>query len=265
MSLPAEILDHILSFLQPDTTALETCSESHPSLCQLAEPYLYSDILLDTYEQRSKPANLTELLSKRPYIAHYVRSLGIRVREPHRRLEEISTILPHLLALRRITLDHRSLHFGWEAQPESFRLAFLNCLRLQSMQDVCIKDVAGFPFMSALNGECKSIRSLTVHRGRPYKNPSQISGLDLDGPFTNQGLPLKALRLARCQPHFLEGFVPWFTTCRSQLQSLEFFSSDGGCYDSLPKLLTWSSGSLTSLDLFLGLTRTRTSFLDIYS
>jgi len=54
--------------------------ESDPSLCRLAEPHLYSHILLKMHEleQRSgKPANLTELLSKRPYIAHYIRSLEI--------------------------------------------------------------------------------------------------------------------------------------------------------------------------------------------
>ena len=33
MALPAELLDHILSFLKSDPEILETCSESHPLLC----------------------------------------------------------------------------------------------------------------------------------------------------------------------------------------------------------------------------------------
>src|SRR6266498_3408781 len=110
MALPAEILSHILSFLQSDPAALKTCSESHPSLCQFAEPYLYSHFLLTTDNSSSKPANLIELLTKRPYIVHYIRSLEIYVSDHEnetkrrRRLKEISTILPKLLALRAITL-----------------------------------------------------------------------------------------------------------------------------------------------------------------
>ena len=81
MALPAELLDHILSFLQSDPETLKSCSESHSPLSQLAEPYLYHHVLFktDESEQLFKPENLAELLSKRPYIAHYIRSLEIRV------------------------------------------------------------------------------------------------------------------------------------------------------------------------------------------
>jgi len=263
MALPAEILDHILSFLGSDTAALKRCSESHPSLCQLAERYLYSRILLTTNNssdelESSQPANLIGLLFKRPYIVHYIRSLEISVRDDRdteTQLEEVSTILPNLSALREITLDHPSvwLDLDWEALPESFRLAFLDCLRLQSMQVVCLKHILRFPYRSALNDECKSIRSLTV------RGPSQINNLDLDGPLVNQGLSL-CLHISVI--HDMEGFVSWFATCRSQLRSLEFFSFDDRCYDSLPRLLANSSNSLTSLVLDLGSARARMSFVD---
>jgi len=271
MALPPEILDHILSFLQSDPAALKSCSESHPSLSQLAEPYLYAHVLLrtDDESQLFKPENLTELLSKRPYIVYYIRSLEIDVRNGHDKetrrccLEEISTILPNLSALREITLDHSSSPgFGWEAQPESFRRAFLDCFRSQTMQDVHVKHVLLFPFRSALNGEC-SIRSLTVRGGLWQRsNPNQINNLDSDGPFMNQGIPLKSLCIQLCGEEFLHGFVPWFATCRPQLHSLEFFSLDDRGYDSLPRLLTSSSNSLTSLDLNVELASTRMSLLD---
>ena len=272
MAFPAEIFDHILSFLQSDPAALKSCSESHPSLSQLAEPHLYAHIFLRTDDQSdlcSKPANLAELLSNRPYIVHYIRSLEIYVgngqdEETRRRcLEEISTILPNLSALREITLDHSSSpNFGWEAQPESFRRAFLDCLRSQTRQDVHVKHVLLFPFRSALNGEC-SIRSLTVRGGLWQRsNPNQINNLNSDGPFMNQGIPLKSLRIQLCWEEFLHGFVPWFATCRPQLHSLEFFSLDDRGYDSLPRLLTSSSNSLTSLDLNVELASTRMSLLD---
>ena len=165
MTLPAELLDYILSFLQSDPATLKTCSETHPSLCQLAEPYIYSHILLTTDDEST---DLIDTLSKRPYIVNYIRSLEIDVggghgTETQRRLEEIATILPNLLALREITFDHSpSSAFVWAGQ---LPLAWLDCcLRLQSMRDVCITHVVCFSFL-LLNGERKSIRALTVRGG----------------------------------------------------------------------------------------------------
>ena len=268
MSPPAEVLSHIFSFLQLEPAALQACLESHPSLFRLVQPHLYSHINFNTDSSSPRPADLTEVLSKRPYTVHYIRSLeinldsGLDFEIQQHRLEEISTILPNLLVLREITLSHSLCPFwGWEAQPECFRLAFLECLRLQSMRDVCISDVLHFPFKSALNGECKSIRSLTVH-GLHWVHPSSsiYLNVDLDGSFTNRGLPLKSLCLQRCTEKFLQGFVPWLAASRPQLWSLEFhcFHGDGG-YDFLPMLLSSSSNSLTSLELDLGLGRTRMS------
>jgi len=98
-----------------------------------------------------------------------------------------------------------------------------------------------------------------VH-GLHWVHPSSSIDLsvDLDGSFTNRGLPLKSLCLQRCTEKFLQGFVPWLAASRPQLRSLEFhcFRGDGG-YDFLPMLLSSSSNSLTSLELDLGLGRTR--------
>jgi len=164
-----------------------------------------------------------------------------------------------------VTLDNSACQFcGWEGHPESFRRAFLDCLRLQSMQDVCINQVYAFPFRSALNGECKSIRSLTVSGCLwRHPNPSQINNLDLDSLLTNQGLPLKSLCIKSCGESFVKGFVVWFATCGSQLQSLEFSSYERYASDSLPMLLTSISNSLTSLDIDIGISRARMYFFDI--
>jgi len=199
----------------------QTCSESHPSLSQLAEPYLYAHVLLKTDE--SQLENLTELLSKCPYIAHYIRSLEIYVsgheEARHRCLRGISTILPYLLALKMVTLDNTACpYWGWVGHPESFRRAFLDCLCFQSMQDVCINQVYAFPFRSALNGECKSIRSLTVSGCLwRHPNPSQINNL-----LTNQGFPLKSLCIKSCGESFVKGFAVWFATCGSPIAGVFF-------------------------------------------
>src|SRR6266542_5954723 len=141
MNLPAEILDHIFSFLKLDPAALRACSESDPSLSRLAEPHLYFHVLLKTSNSSSDTSNLAQLLSKRPHLAHYIRSLEIQVIGPITThhiwcdLVEISNILPMLLALKKIALDHSSAPYflKWETQPKSLSLAFLTCLRLPSM------------------------------------------------------------------------------------------------------------------------------------
>src|SRR6266567_681973 len=106
------------------------------------------------------------------------------------------------------------------------------------MQGIHINYVFGFPFTSALDGECKSISSLTGRGSGGWQHstyPSQINNSNLDGPFTNQDLPLKSLCLHKCMESFLQEFAPWFATRRSQLPSFESFSSKDRGYDSLPR------------------------------
>ena len=267
-TLPAEIISRIFSFLQSEPAAITACLESHPLLLEIALPYAYSNIFLKTGDSSVvgyKPADLTRILSKRPHIAHYIRSLDIIVggkldaEIQRHRLEEISTILPNLSALKKITLDHALCpSFGWEGLPESFRLAFLDCLRMQSMRDLCIDSVLHFPYTSA---QCKSITVRGCFRVYPSTSTNNLD-LDLeDGPSTNQDfIPFESLCLQDCTDTFLQGFVPWFVARRSQLRSLEFegFCGDDGHY-CLPMLLSNSSNTLTSLDLHLGSGATRMS------
>src|SRR6266545_8240703 len=188
MNLPAEILDHIFSFLKSDPAALRACSESHPSLSRLAEPHLYFHVLLKTSDSSSdRPSNLAQLLSRRPHIAHYIRSLEIQViahvsHHIWRNLEEISNILPMLLTLRQIAVNHSSapLFFQWEAQPKSFCLAFWTCLRLPSMRDVSLTGIRQFPFISLLNNECKFLRGLTL-QGCSWINDYTLASVVTDG------------------------------------------------------------------------------------
>ena len=165
MNLPAEILNHILSFLQSDPVALRACCESHPSLSKLAEPYLYAHISLRTDdmfpEQNLGVFDLSKLLSNSPHLVHYIFSLHVVFVgyqpdvQVNRHVEEISAILPLLLALRTITLGRMS---GSPGQlPESFTVVFLDCLLLPSMQKVRILNFDDIPLM-----EREPIRRSTV-------------------------------------------------------------------------------------------------------
>jgi len=257
MNLPVEVIDHIFSFLQSDPASLRACSKAHPSLSQLAEPHLYSYILLkaggDSSDQGFWPSNLAKLLSKRPHIARYIRSLEIQVfTNPdfdgvvRLHLKEISNILPMLLALRQIALDHSStlLSFQWETQPESFRLAFLACLRLPSMQDVSLTFVAQFPFTSLLNDECKLLRELTLQSCTWRTSHTNVVTDGSSHP--PRRLPFESLCFGDHDGEADREFIDWAATCLLQLRSLKFYSDE---YDSLPKLLASCSTTLVNLSL----------------
>jgi len=73
MSLPTDILDLILH------TALRVCSQSHRTLSQLAERYLYAHISIGSdgaikSDEIQVGNKLTAIFSRRPRIANYVHS-----------------------------------------------------------------------------------------------------------------------------------------------------------------------------------------------
>jgi len=259
LPLTVDVLDYILSFLESDPKALEACCISHPLLCQIAHPHIYANIYLRTSNLISYsnfgPYNLAKLLSDRPHIANYIRNLYIRVSGDSNEnigpfLQEISTVFPKLLALKKITLDHRSTHtsFCWESQPKSFRIAFLGCLRSESVQHVCIRGISYFPFTSVWNGESRTIKSLTLTDCFKWHEASnQAPTLD-----TNSSPPIESLAVRRCGGDFLENFSGLVKTFRMHFRSLKFSQDHYKGYDPLPSLLSCSSSFLTSLDLDIG-------------
>jgi len=269
MNLPAEILDHIFSFLQADPASLRACSKTHPSLFQLAEPYLYSHIVIKAGENSlsDKPSNLAELLSKRPHIAHYINNLEIWVigrsslfdHHLQCHLEELSNLLPMLLALRKIAFEHSDAHFffKWKTQPESFRLGFLACLRLPSMQDVSLTRVFQFPFSSLLNNECNSLRGLTL-QGSYWTSYANVAE---DGSSNQNGsLPFESLCIQGYNGEVDQKFIDWAATRLPRLRSLKFSSQ---AHHSLVKLLTSCSTTLVNLSFDIGSGRSCMSPLDV--
>ena len=254
LPLTIDVLDYIFSFLESDLKALKACCRSHPLLCQIAEPHIYANIYLKTSNYISDrnfgPSNLVKLLSNRPHIANYIRNLDIQVscdsdNDVVPLLHEISTVLPKLLALKKITLDHGSTHwhrsfFCWESQPESFRMAFLGCLLSQYVQHICLRGIFYFPFISVWNGTSPTIKSNCVAWHEPlHRAPTSY----------NSNPPIKSLTVQCCGGDFLEKISGLVKTYRMHFRSLEY-SHDS--YDSLPGLLSCSSNFLTSLDLDIG-------------
>ena len=260
LPLTTDVLDYILSFLESDPKTLKVCCRSHPLLCQIAEPHIYANIYLRTPNHVSDhnfgPSNLVKLLSDRPHIVDYIRNLDIQVSgdsydEVVPFLQEIPTILPKPLTLKKITLDHRSTRtcFCWESQPESFRTAFLGCLHSSSVQHVCLKGIFHFPFVSVWNGESRTIKSLTVSNCFVWDPFHRVPTVDLyDSEYSNA--PIESLTFQCCGGIFLEKFSGWVKIFRMHFRSLEYFQDDS--YDVLPSLLSCSSNFLTNLDLDIG-------------
>jgi len=70
MDLPAELIDHIFSYLQTDIPSLKACSEAHPLYSSLAERHIYARIV-------SESGYCNDILEN-PRLLYYPRTLEIR-------------------------------------------------------------------------------------------------------------------------------------------------------------------------------------------
>lgn len=253
MSLPTDILDRILSFLQDDRTALRACSQSHPTVSQLAERYLYAHITVDNdgafhsdnTHHFGVGNKVTVLLSKRPHIANYVRSLEIRVSYKSTPAkvtlsEDLFAVLSSFPLLTTITLSAHPDVVKWRLLPEDFRKAFIGCLRLFSINSVSIIRVPGFP-LSVLN-DCNGITDFTVESWR--------NGVDLIAEDAN--LPLLGfLSIKHCGGESLAKLITWAPIRNLRTLELSRLHNVLG-YTKVPELLAKCSDSLSTLDLDLG-------------
>jgi len=268
MNLPTEILNYILSYLQSDQAALKACIETHTRLSQLAERYLYADITLRTDDLPTGnfgTSNLARLLSDKPHLIHHIRHLVIGVvglikQDVFQHAEKIAAILPLLSSLRKITLRH--FKYSWKELPDAFHRAFLECLHLPSMQDVRVSRVIDFPFMVVLSGECKSITRLTVQNCSCKRVTWGQPHLKYDALYDrNRSAPFKSLCLENCNGIFLKIFLTWVEKRGLGFRSLEIFPWNISDFDALPRVISRSSNSLTSLDLDIRLTNPCTCLL----
>jgi len=246
MSLPADVLDYILSFLESDFVTLKACSLAHPFLSQIAERYLYSTLKLQhggviacTGLQMSE---FNQFLLNTPRIGSFVRTVVVQIRpELLSDPVHISSILQQLSLVKRVSLiqqDSRA-DLSWEKFPETFRQAFLKCLGLQSMKELSLESVTNFP-LSVLK-DCKTIKTLELDH-------SVVTGDTLAHPLP----PIESLSLCGGQK-YLHKVLPWLE--KLNIRSLSFcgFLRDSKDSDVLSDLLACCANCLTTLDLnFMG-------------
>ena len=248
MSLPDDVLDHIFSFLQSDFRALKACSQSHPSFIPLVKRHLYANIALYDHdfvaisgpEHVVRTTEFIDLLSDKPHIANYIRSLDVNVASglTGPLLENVIYILQICSLLNRVTFRYTGAYFAleWVSLPENFRLAFLNCLHLPSMKAVSIIDVSGFP-LTTLNSS-GSVTSLTLFRCPP--GPDFV-------PETPCYPILEHLAIQHCARETMQKVIAWVEP--KNLRSLEIMLPESHDAEQLSRFFSSCSSTLTNLNL----------------
>ena len=247
MSLPTDVVDYILSFLQ--VSALESCAQSHPLLSKLVERHLYSSIILldaplypwarDTCHLYLRISQLIKRISDNAHIANYVRNLTIYVTNDFglfrsTNLEDILPIMPMFSQLRKVTFsDDTGRGLSWQRLSMKFRSAFFSTLNQQPLKDVSIRHISDFPL--SLLDNCETVRSLTLHRCSYVYHED---ALHISGSTT-----LESLSIRDCDEASLRSIIAWVQTRR--VRSLEFLQR----FRLLPQLLSGCVNSLTDLTL----------------
>jgi len=156
MIIPLDIVDYILSFLQPDQPSLISCLKAHPLLSNLVKRHFFVETGLRNFTVSIPDpffyhSQLYNILSTEPHIANYIRTLYIELRPPcndENRAEayrETSLILANLPLLHKIVLYSNLEKFlTWGHLDESFNNALIKCLRLPTLKKFSVA-ISNFP------------------------------------------------------------------------------------------------------------------------
>jgi len=234
---PPEIVDHILSFLQWDRAALSVCAKAHPSISKLVERHFYVHLSVgDSPAYYYSPSDLLERTINNPNIAKYVRSLQISLSVTPWNSNfywDMGLILHKVTQLQAIDLSSPHATFTWYHLCESFRTAFISCLKLPTLTDVQLSGINAFP-LSVLN-HSSSLKRLSLLRSSC--DPHSVS------PFVYSRLD--SLVLHDCSSTAVEKIITWAES--SDLRSLEFL----GDLRSFTRLLEVYANTLTDVKVLV--------------
>jgi len=244
MQLSVEILDHVFSYLVSHRETLIACSKD-PVLFPIVERHLYYHVIVNIGpvpadrepDYAFEPKRLSELVSKRPHIKHYVRILQIQVNEFEQLdldgtwtyfLDEAAKHLlrfPNLECIM-LTISEHTVH-DWPLSP-----AFRSALKELSLpvKEIRITGSQNFPISTFYN--CKNIKHLT------------LSGIFEDGLVGDSAFPL--LKSLALDAYLSSSTRTWVKLHINELQSLKCASSST---QMLPELLGVCSETLKGLEI----------------
>jgi len=162
-TLPFDILAYIIDLLacgdDGDIKSLRILSQACKSMVQLCHKHLFSSLCLHS---KWRSECFSDLLSKNPNIARYVRSLNYAVYNP---------IGDHELNILDMLKEHSSLQsiellsppgFNWNDFPESIRSSLVFLIQLPTVTHLNIQSFKGFP-ATALS-HCSNLIDLQLEK-----------------------------------------------------------------------------------------------------
>ena len=243
---PPEIFTEIFGFLTSEAPALIACSQAHPTFAQLIEPILYAHVIVHDHDVdpedqhlKLKPYQLSTLLSDKPRILNYLRSLRV-VLAFNEGWTEIPAILEGL-KLERIQLTFTGTYgcIRWEQLPIAFRTAFVACISTSFMKEIRLNRIWNMPLSSF--ADCAGLKRLTLWY---YAVPP--SNIACNFPH------LEALELFDWNnDSYSQDFFSWALTHVCGLRSLTLTTSiKNMIQEFLPSLLAICSTSLVNLSIY---------------
>ena len=228
MVLPAELVDHIFSFLQKDIPALKACSKALPSYSRLAERYLYAHIELEQ--------EVGNDILENPQLLVHLRTLEIRFSfsQSHKQMAiSIMAIIPRMTNLILLSISAPN----WE---EEFVSVFGNILQQPSFQELRLSFIYGLPLSFLDNA--KNIKQLTLSNCTANEKEAFSS-------LPSSQLSLETLVLIG---DFNRNLHRWAMRWVTRLTTLELhYLSLRLDWTAFPELLVACSNSLTSLHLVM--------------
>ena len=161
-TLPLDILLYIIDLLaggdDEDIESLQNLSQVCKSMVPLCRKHLFSSLLLHYSKEDSE--RFSNLLSKNPEIARYVRNLNYRFYPPLSDHElNILDVLKKRSSLQSIRLSSPGM-IEWNYLPESVRSSLVFLIQLHTVTRLDIDDIIGFP-ATALSG-CSNLIDLRL-------------------------------------------------------------------------------------------------------
>ncbi len=241
MLVPAELIDHIFSFLRGDKSALEECSKAHPMFSSIAEPYLYADILIRT-DYKTALSELYKQLSENPHILNFPRTFKLEFRRgdgipsfspPNPEALLIMSMLPRMANLISLSIADK-----WPYRlHEDFMSTFKTCLQQSTIEELCLKSFRMFP-LSILDG--KTIKKLTL---------SDCIAMSEDEPILTSGSLHQSLETLIIKSYHNPALLLWASRRATSLTTLELRDSYKPHLREFANLLRACSKTLTWLHL----------------
>jgi len=232
MVLPAELVDHIFSFLQNDPSALKACSKALPLYSRLAERYIYAHTVIDP----RAPEVFNDILEN-PQLLDHPRTLEIRfpVLVPDPLVISIMRMVPQMTNLISLIISQpRPL-----TERDEFFSILRNCLQQSSFQKLQLFFFYDSP-LSVLDG-AKNIKHLTL---------SDCSADTVDEPISSLPPSQLSLETLILSNDFNPGLHRWAMRWVTHLTTLELSDLQMDLdWTAFPKLLAACSNSLTRLHL----------------